>query len=829
MHFIPMALVAATLAFNFTPLSFRLQAASDPVKNVLLLGEGDFDSYLCESQKLALEDYDGYINFISEDYSVEESLEMEDYDTFFYNFLMEKETYYDNFDGVIATGEYALKFVMNHIDESDSIFYEIPVLYAGIDDLVYAEECSLHPWVDGIAQYVDIEKLIDLASDLSPYAHSVYYIYADNPAGIAYKSSVEEELEKNYIFDDSEIHPICSTDYTIEELGQIVQAINRQDITLFFNYSTDSEGNIYQSKEIAAKLDQYVDTIVITSNLDAVGTVATGGYFSSTEDIYLNEFAAMDYFFDNNVSLDEVPLEKDIPYNYIFDQAKLDEFSIYSIYLPNDSIIYNEELSFQERYPEAFVVVISLVVILVITTIVLISLYLTQISKTKKTKMMIDKINADVRRDKLTNLPGKYAFNQDIDQMIKNNKHFVLAMINIDNFEQISYLFGEQRKKMFLVVIANYIRNLISKKIKLYVYSEEEIILLFPLKNRRELLDYLNSLRNNRKIKYKVNDIELDITWTTGYAVFPENGKTRNELSTNANFALQYAKSKKKGSGLIFSYQKVMPFKRISELNELFKYSVQNRLLDNYYSPIVDLNTGKYKNLEVQVKVKGLNIPFEDCLKIASSTSIIRDFEKASIRLAMDFLTKYRKVSDTSLKLMIKIPVVELNDRKLQLFMTDKFKKKGVDLDNIIFQIDESFVNLETKAKDDFFGFVNSKKIGLCLEDFGEGYSSIKSLYGMNLEFIKFSSNITDDSYNQGRIETVKTFVDYLHGLGLKVCVNNIDSAKKAEFFRKAGCDFGEGTYFDFALSVDDMLENIESNTEYNHLLTKSEKIAEEK
>lgn len=820
MRILSIAIVAASLSVYFSPLSTINKATESEYssENVLLIGNGVIGSANYEKQSLALDDYEGNINFISENFNSLKNLSDPEYEDTFYNYLVEKKEYYGHYDGVIATSDSSLSFVMKYIDQEDSIFYEIPVLFNGVGNIHFAEECQEHPWVDGIPKHVDMEKILSVANDLSPYANSIYYIYDDNLTGNYYRDLLEEELEKNYKFEEDNIHPICTKEYTFEAMGEYVSTINREDITIFLNASINSEGEVHSSLEVGELLEDYFDTIVISASLNVVGTIATGGYFMDLEEVYINEFSMLDTYFSSNLTFDEIELNKDVSYNYIFDQEKLDEFDIYSMYLPSGSIIYNETLSFQEKYPEAFIVIVCLVVLFVITTIVLISLNLSQIDKTKKTRRLVDKLNRDVRINKKTQLPGKYAFNQDIDKMIKKGNKFVLAVINIDDYDKISYYFGEQRRKVFMVVIANYIRNLISKKINMYVYSEDEILLLFELKKYRELIDYVNSMRNNRKIKYKINDIDLNITWTTGYAVFPENGTTRKELTTNASYALQYAKSKNKGTGLIFSSRKVMPFKRISELNELFKYSVQNQLLENKYSPIVDLKTGEYEKLEITVNVKGLNIPFEECINIANSTSIIRDFEKISISKAADFINvTNKKCLDRCdrTRVMIKIPVLELNDVKLRVFLKRKFQQRNIDLKNVIFQLDESFVNVDDKTKEDFFNFVKKENVGLCLENFGDGYSSIKSLYDMNLEFVKFSSDITNLTFDKRGINTASSIIRYIHSLGIKVLITNIDSKEKALFFAKAGCDYGEGSYFDFELAEDDLLNNLLNHKKY--------------
>ena len=88
MHILSMAVVAVTLAINFMPLSAQAQETiNSPTKNVLLLGNGIFGSENYTSQNLALNDYDGTIDFISEDFSTSQSLIDSTYKETFYNYL----------------------------------------------------------------------------------------------------------------------------------------------------------------------------------------------------------------------------------------------------------------------------------------------------------------------------------------------------------------------------------------------------------------------------------------------------------------------------------------------------------------------------------------------------------------------------------------------------------------------------------------------------------------------------------------------------------------------------------------------------------------------
>jgi EAL domain-containing protein (putative c-di-GMP-specific phosphodiesterase class I) len=87
--------------------------------------------------------------------------------------------------------------------------------------------------------------------------------------------------------------------------------------------------------------------------------------------------------------------------------------------------------------------------------------------------------------------------------------------------------------------------------------------------------------------------------------------------------------------------------------------------------------------------------------------------------------------------------------------------------------------------------------IGLTLDNFGTGQSSLTGLYRMPLSEIKVDHALIEDVPRERDARViVKAVVDLAHGLGLTVCAEGVETAQMLDFVRSVGFDSAQGRFF---------------------------------
>ena len=101
---------------------------------------------------------------------------------------------------------------------------------------------------------------------------------------------------------------------------------------------------------------------------------------------------------------------------------------------------------------------------------------------------------------------------------------------------------------------------------------------------------------------------------------------------------------------------------------------------------------------------------------------------------------------------------------------------------------------------------LRSLGVGLALDDFGAGYSSLSHLRRRTFDTLKIDrSLIFDIDRDPQRFEMVQTIATLGRSLGMKIVAEGIETAEQARIARLAGCELGQGYFFARPMAADEL------------------------
>ena len=135
-------------------------------------------------------------------------------------------------------------------------------------------------------------------------------------------------------------------------------------------------------------------------------------------------------------------------------------------------------------------------------------------------------------------------------------------------------------------------------------------------------------------------------------------------------------------------------------------------------------------------------------------------------------------------------------------------KKTGVNPENIVLEITESFaINDMERVLKIVEGI---KKLGpmIALDDFGTGYSSLNYIKQLPFDIIKvdktFIDDIVEDEYAQAFIRLI---VGLSKTLGTKIVVEGVENEQQYRLLKKLGVNYIQGYLFGKPLPSDEFEE----------------------
>lgn len=153
--------------------------------------------------------------------------------------------------------------------------------------------------------------------------------------------------------------------------------------------------------------------------------------------------------------------------------------------------------------------------------------------------------------DGLTNLYNRVTTQILIDNYLKyevDNSKAVFFILDIDNFKTINDTYGHPYADTILVDIAKSLRSLYrSTDILCRVGGDEMIVFLKDIQSKDIAMDKANDLIKSIAEISKRRSTGLPITCSIGVSLYPNDGKTFDDLYKKADTALYYAKEEGKG------------------------------------------------------------------------------------------------------------------------------------------------------------------------------------------------------------------------------------------------------------------------------------------
>jgi EAL domain-containing protein (putative c-di-GMP-specific phosphodiesterase class I) len=123
-------------------------------------------------------------------------------------------------------------------------------------------------------------------------------------------------------------------------------------------------------------------------------------------------------------------------------------------------------------------------------------------------------------------------------------------------------------------------------------------------------------------------------------------------------------------------------------------------------------------------------------------------------------------------------------------------KEFDVTADQLTLEVTEAASMHDPELVMDIFTRLRVKGVGLSLDDFGVGLSSLTQLYKMPFSEVKIDRLLVGEMATSKPATTVvRAIVDLAHSLSLSVCAEGVETPLAYEFLEKIGCDALQGDF----------------------------------
>jgi diguanylate cyclase (GGDEF)-like protein len=407
--------------------------------------------------------------------------------------------------------------------------------------------------------------------------------------------------------------------------------------------------------------------------------------------------------------------------------------------------------------------------------------------------------------DPLSGLPNRRYILDKLSGLINapNPSRIAIMGLDLDGFKEINDTMGHDYGDLLLISVSTCITGVLGKSATLARLGGDEFIVVVENATDDEMLNKIATDINLSLAKgFMIKGKHVHVTTSIGIAIFPDDGKTVDNLVKCADLAMYKSKDKGRNTHHFFHESMLNAVIKKHILIEDLRQSLSKGEFELYYQPIIDLFTNKMCKAEALIRwnhpVRGLVPPLE-FIAVAEEVGLIVDIGEWVAHQAAHDLAELKKLGAAD-DFQISINVSPVQFKGDGQWMDDWFAyiaELGLPRDAIIVEITENLLMESEDYTRQQFAKLKKHNVPIAIDDFGVGYSSLSYLQKMDVDILKIDKSFIDDleTENNSR-ELCQVMIMMARHLDIQVVAEGIENTKQKEILVNAGCRFGQGYLF---------------------------------
>jgi diguanylate cyclase (GGDEF)-like protein len=422
--------------------------------------------------------------------------------------------------------------------------------------------------------------------------------------------------------------------------------------------------------------------------------------------------------------------------------------------------------------------------------------------------------------DHLTGLANRLNLLKTLDALLystgmESEKCAVLCL-GIDGLKSINDSFGHQSGDASIIEVSRRLEAVFGEEsIIARLGGDEFAVVISDLKSDVEFEQIVEKIDRMQKAissePFHFNGHEISLSTSVGVSIFPDDGKTVEDVLQAAERA--QAHTKKEGRGGYQFHAQGMNARAMDML--LMERELRKALVDDqfalFYQPKVDIHSGKIVGAEALIRwnhpTRGLIGPGA-FIEVVEERGLVIPLGEWVLREACRQNAAWQKAGMAHMPIAINLSAAHFNKASLISDVKNALREHSLDPECLELELTESSFMKDTKSSVSVMNDIRALGVFLALDDFGTGYSSLSQLKGLPLHNLKL-----DQSFVRGLPEdrddlAICTAVIAMgNALEMKVIAEGVETLDQLVLLRSLGADVAQGYHIAKPLPADKFLE----------------------
>ena len=418
--------------------------------------------------------------------------------------------------------------------------------------------------------------------------------------------------------------------------------------------------------------------------------------------------------------------------------------------------------------------------------------------------------------DMMTGLPNNIACRDNISRLIRNQKKFAVVSVDLNHFKSVNHMLGIEAGNQAIKGIADRWKAVREKQTSdvlefvARVNGDEFSLVICGYRSTEELVKIIMKYSDALSEPFVIEDCDIYITASFGFAEYPSDGGTADTLISRANTAANELKKAGSSDHILKYSPEISQNERMLEIENKIRTALENNSVFFHLQPQYDMKH-ELRGFEALARMKdsdGSIIRPDLFIPVAEKVGLIDKVDEMVFRKAAAFFSDIVKQSGKELTLSLNASVRHIMKKGFIAEISDLIEKSGISASQLEIEITESIL---MDSADKALQRINELKatgIKLAIDDFGTGYSSLSYLNKIPADLLKIDKSFIDRiNTNESSKQYVAAMISMGHIMGLDVISEGVEQEEQLAALRSIGCDLIQGFIWGKPLPPEDVTE----------------------
>jgi EAL domain-containing protein (putative c-di-GMP-specific phosphodiesterase class I) len=299
---------------------------------------------------------------------------------------------------------------------------------------------------------------------------------------------------------------------------------------------------------------------------------------------------------------------------------------------------------------------------------------------------------------------------------------------------------------------------------------------------------------------FRVDSLEMGVTVSIGISLAPEDGSETSTLLRHADAAMYEAKRCGGTVSEFYAPRINATVRRRLEIESELRGAIERNELRLHFQTQVDIASSRVVGVEALVRWHkpgtGLIGPSQ-FIALAEETGLIVPIGEWVLIEACRQCRKWQDAGHADLRVAVNLSARQLGDNRLKDKVLAALAGSGLAPASLELELTESAAMDSMEHVSLTLQQLRDIGVGLAVDDFGTGFSSLHYLKRFPVERVKieqsFVAGMLSDRHDAAIVNAI---VALSRTLGLRVVAEGVNSEDQIEYLNRIGCHEAQGYYF---------------------------------